>query len=81
MRRAATSIPANIAEGYKKRGAKVKVRLLNVAQGSLEESRYYRILARDLKYIDPTNVRTGLEEVSRLLETYIKGIERNQPPS
>jgi four helix bundle protein len=81
MRRAATSIPANIAEGYKKRGAKDKIRLLNVAQGSLEESRYYLILARDLQYIDPIDLRPSLEEVSRLLEAYIKGIERNQRPS
>lgn len=81
MRRAATSIPANIAEGYKKRGAKDKVRLLNVAQGSLEESRYYLILTRDLRYIDPTDLRTNLEEVSRLLEGYMKAIERNQCPS
>jgi four helix bundle protein len=34
MRRAAISIPANIAEGYKKRGKPDKLRLLNVAQGS-----------------------------------------------
>jgi len=81
MRRAATSIPANIAEGYKKRGAKDKVRLLNVAQGSLEESRYYLILTRDLRYIDPTDLRTNLEEVSRLLEGYMKAIEHNQCPS
>ena len=40
MRRAAISIPANIAEGFKKRGISDKTRFLNVAQGSLEESRY-----------------------------------------
>jgi four helix bundle protein len=41
MRRAATSIPANIAEGFKKRGRADKVRIFNIAQESLEESRYY----------------------------------------
>ena len=41
FRRAAVSIPANIAEGFKKRGKADKVRFMNIAQGSLEESKYY----------------------------------------
>jgi len=52
FRRAAISIPANIAEGFKKRGRLDKARFMNVAQGSLEECRYYLILARDLGYAD-----------------------------
>jgi hypothetical protein len=52
-RRAAVSVPANIAEGFKKRGRLDKARFMNIAQGSLEESRYYLILARDLGYVDP----------------------------
>ena len=50
MRRAAVSVSANIAEGFKRRSRTDKARLLNVAQGSLEELRYYFILARDLAY-------------------------------
>ena len=49
LRRAAVSIPANVAEGFKKRGRADKVRFLNIAQGSLEECRYYLFLAKDLK--------------------------------
>jgi hypothetical protein len=41
-------VSANIAEGFKKRGPSDKTRFLNVAQGSLEECRYYLILVQDL---------------------------------
>src|SRR5437667_7757197 len=52
LRRAAVSIPANIAEGFKKNGRPDKVRFMNIAQGSVEECRYYLILAKDLGYGD-----------------------------
>ena len=74
LRRAAVSIPANIAEGFKKKGKADKVRYLNIAQGSLEESRYYLILARDLGYGDSSKLLTLLEEVSKLLEAYSRAI-------
>jgi four helix bundle protein len=70
LRRAAVSIPANIAEGFKKRGRADKVRFLNIAQGSLEECRYYLILAKDLNYGDTTKLQPQLEEASKLLEAY-----------
>jgi len=47
MRRSAVSVPANIAEGFKKRGKNDKRNYYNIAQGSLEELRYYLVLARD----------------------------------
>ena len=51
MRRAAVSVPANIAEGFKRRGGNDKVRFYNIAQASLEELRYYIILRQDLRYL------------------------------
>jgi len=51
MRRAGVSIAANIAEGFKKRSMKDKRTSTNIAQGSLEELRYYLILSRDLGYL------------------------------
>jgi four helix bundle protein len=72
MRRAAVSVPANIAEGFKKRGRTDKARVMNVAQGSLEELRYYFILARDLTYM-PTDTRwADVDEVARILGAYIR---------
>jgi four helix bundle protein len=78
MRRAAISIPANIAEGFRKRGANDKTRFLNAAQGSLEESRYYLILTQDLGYGATTEIESLLEEVSKLLVAYARAIELNK---
>jgi four helix bundle protein len=75
LRRAAVSIPANIAEGFKKIGVADKRRFMNIAQGSLEECRYYLILARDLGYGDVSQLLPQLEEVSRLLDAYAHAIE------
>jgi len=77
FRRAAVSIPANIAEGYAKFGLKDKVRFYNIAQGSLEECRYYLILSKDLGYGDPIDLIDTLDEVCRMLNGYIKGTQKN----
>src|ERR1035438_10360640 len=74
MRRAAVSIAANIAEGFRKRGKGDKARFLNIAEGSLEESHYYLILARDLEYAESDTRVTALDEVSRLLSSYSRAI-------
>lgn len=74
LRRAAVSIPANIAEGFRRRGKADKARFMNMAEGSIEESRYYLILAKDLGYADTERLTTSLEEVSRLLGAYAAAI-------
>jgi four helix bundle protein len=74
FRRAAISVAANIAEGFKKRGRADKVRFMNIAEGSLEECRYYLILTRDLGYGDPFDLVGQLEEVSKLLCRYSAAI-------
>ena len=71
MRRAAVSIPANIAEGFRKRSRPDKARFMNMAEGSVEESRYYYlIVAQDLGYGQTGELMASLEEVSRLLYAY-----------
>ena len=74
FRRAAVSIPANIAEGFRRRGTSDKARFFNIAQASVEECRYYLILARDLKYADTQEANRLIQEVSKLLDAYIKSI-------
>jgi four helix bundle protein len=71
--------PANVAEGFKKRGIKDKLLLLNVAQGSAEETHYYLILAQDLGYGDTSKLREALGEVVRMLEAYCKALSKNHP--
>jgi four helix bundle protein len=71
LRRAAISVPANIAEGYAKQSKADKARFYNIAQGSLEEVRYYLILSGDLGYMkDHSSLFNSLLEVSRLLSSY-----------
>src|SRR5260370_34385735 len=51
VRRSAASIPANIAEGSGRRTTKELLQFLVNANGSLEETRYFLILSRDLGYL------------------------------
>jgi four helix bundle protein len=74
MRRAAVSIPANIAEGFRKRGKADKARFMNTAEGSVEEGGYYLVLASDLGYGETSGQMTSLEEVSKLLGAYAAAI-------
>ena len=77
LRRAAISIPANIAEGFKRKGNPDKARFYNIAQGSIEECRYYLILAADLDYGDARMLEKNLEEINRLLEAYARRVAKS----
>ncbi|HEX7654668.1 MAG TPA: four helix bundle protein [Verrucomicrobiae bacterium] len=74
IRRAAVSIPSNIAEGFPKRSANDKTRFFNIAQGFLEEVHYYLILAKDLGYGDNSELMALYDEVGRLLNAYARAI-------
>jgi four helix bundle protein len=80
-RRAAVSVPANIAEGFKKRGRADKARFMNIAEASLEETRYYFILAKDLGYPTDPTLTAEFEEVARMLSTYADSILRSTQQS
>ncbi len=54
-----------------------KLRFLNISEGSLAECQNYIILSRDLGYVEDSlykNLFYSLEEISRLLTSYSKGI-------
>ena len=76
MQRAGVSVPANIAEGFKRRGIADKVRFYNIAQGSLEEVRYYFMLCRDLRYkIDFELLNEQAERVGRMLTGLMRSVK------
>lgn len=83
MRRAAASITANIAEGYAKISSKDKLRFYNISQGSLEETRNFIILSKDLGYItlqDKEQLGIQAAEISRLLNAYCITLLKNVSP-
>jgi four helix bundle protein len=78
LRRAAASVPSNIVEGFRRRTKPDKLRFYNTAQASADECLYQLILAHDLHYADTTALQADLDEVSRLLQGYINGLERGE---
>ncbi|TNE68772.1 four helix bundle protein [bacterium] len=78
IRRASISVPANIAECFRKRSRKEKVYFYSISQTSLEEVRYYIILANDLKYWNQSELESELDAIGRLLEGLIKSIQSSE---
>jgi len=74
FRRAAVSIAANIVEGFRKQSKADKARFFNISEGSLEECRYYLVLAKDLKYMNDDSMWEQTEEIGRLLNAYRNAI-------
>jgi four helix bundle protein len=77
IRRSAVSVPANIAEGFRRKGKADKLRFFNISQASLEETRYYLILTNDLEYGDSRQLLEDLDEVGRILNAYMKSIGKD----
>jgi four helix bundle protein len=79
LRRAITSVPANLAEGSRRQGRQEYARFLNIAQGSAAEAEYLLILSRDLGYLSPTafeRLTADLDEVARMLHGLRSKVEK-----
>ena len=81
FQRAAVSIVANIAEGSKKLSKADKLRMMNIAQGSLEECRCYIMLSKDLEYISEEEYNAlsySIDGASFYLNAYCKAISEDK---
>jgi four helix bundle protein len=66
LRRAAVSIPANVAEGSKRRSSKEYAHLLNVAEGSAAETEYLLTLSQDLGYLGRGDAEELIKELRQI---------------
>ncbi len=81
VRRAAVSVPSNIAEGSGRRTTREFIAFLRIARGSLSELRTQLLLAEKIGYLSETDLSsaTGLsDEVGRLLNAVIRGLRQRQ---
>lgn len=78
IRRAASSIPANIAEGCGRRGNAELHRFLQMAMGSASELEYHLLLSKDLVYLKTDKyeqIQPQVEEVKRMLAALIRKVD------
>jgi four helix bundle protein len=66
LRRAASSVPANIAEGCGKNSQAEFAHFLNIAMGSANESEYFLILSRDLNYLSQEKFEVLYKEINKI---------------
>jgi four helix bundle protein len=76
LRRAAASVPSNIAEGWGRRSTKEYLRYLSIAHGSLQETRYFLLLAKDLEYCT-SQQQTELENLVNRISAMLAALERS----
>jgi four helix bundle protein len=71
----ASNMRLYIAEGFAKNGKRDKVNFYNIAQGSLEELRYYIILCKDLGYIKNTDeLNAAIEVIAKMLYRLVSSV-------
>jgi four helix bundle protein len=75
LRKTATSIGSNIAEGCGRESELELARFLSIAAGSASEAEYQLCLARDLEYLSHQNheyLDTQVNEVKKMLNSFIQ---------
>jgi four helix bundle protein len=81
MRRAAISIPSNIAEGFEKGSRKEFIRYLYIARGSAGEIRTQLYIARSLDYVDSKSfspLKDRIIHISSMLTKLIEGLKAKE---
>ena len=81
LRRAASSVPSNIAEGSKRAHRKDYARFLNIAEGSAAELEYFVILARDLGFLErerSVGVLAEIDELARMIYALRQRVEQGK---
>ena len=80
IRRAAASVPANIAEGWGRQGTKEFIQFLRVAQGSLNELETHLILAQRLNLLSNDQpLFPQISTTSKMLLSLIRSLQRRMP--
>ncbi len=77
--KAAVSVPANIVEGNARRSTKEYIQFLYMARGSLEETRYYALLAKDLEYLKTAQfeqLESRAESVRRMINALLSALRK-----
>jgi four helix bundle protein len=80
MRRAAVSVPSNLAEGLRRKSLKDSLNFYNIAEGSLEESKYQLLLSFELKFISQESFDKAndlAEQTGKLLYRFIQSQRKN----
>jgi four helix bundle protein len=78
LKRASVSIPANLAEGFKRSGKLEKLRFYNISQASLSRGTVLFILIKDLNFADTNTIIKQAEEVDRLLSGLVSSVRNTQ---
>ena len=84
LRRAATSVPANIAEGAGRSGTGEFLQFLGIASGSLAETETFLLLAERLKLLPPERSKAALDQaeaVGRMLTALKRSLRRRRSAS
>lgn len=80
IRRAAASVPANIAEGCGRNTQTELARFVHIATGSASELEYHLILAHDLGYVDSKiypELAAAIQEIKRMLHGFEQTVQFN----
>lgn len=81
LRRSASSIPANIVEGYSRGTTKQYINFLHIANGSLSETRYFIILSKDLGYLSDdqfSKLENECKEIGKILQAIVRTLNKRE---